>query len=232
MRALRGAHENREARSPSVPNRNGPLPSGLAQSPMSRLLHIATIAAALLAAAFIADSWLTARRSSTQLAATLAAQNTLIEQVSAREQQRDAQLAAALAAINAQKQHVQTTQQAVEAIPSVLPPLPLPVKIQLPDLSKSPNQAGAAPASISVPQPDLKPLYDSLQDCRACALERAATKQDLADEQARVVALTRERDAAIAAAHGGTFWVRLKHAAKWFVVGAAAGAAATSAAHR
>jgi hypothetical protein len=198
---------------------------------MSRILHIAAITAALLAAAFVTDAWLTARRSSTQLAATLAAQNTLIEQVSVREQQRDTQLAAALAAISEQKHRVQTAQQAVEAIPSVLPPLPLPVKILLPDLTKSPDQGGA-PASISIPQTDLKPLYDSLQDCRACALERDATKKDLADEQARVVALTRERDAAIAAAHGGAFWVRLKHAAKWFVVGAAVGAAASAAAHR
>jgi hypothetical protein len=198
---------------------------------MSRTLHIAVIAAALLAAALIGDAWFAAHRSSTQLAATLATQSTLIEQASAREQQRDSQLAEALAAISVEKRRVQTAQQAVDALPSVLPPLPLPVKIQFPDLTKSPDQGGAAPASISVPQPDLKPLYDSLQDCRACALERDATKKDLVDEQARVVALTRERDAAIAAAHGGTFWSRLKHATKWFVVGVAAGAAATAAAH-
>jgi hypothetical protein len=189
------------------------------------------MAAALLAAALIGDAWLTAHRSSAQLAATLATQSTLIEQNSAREQQRDTQLAEALAAISAEKRRVQTAQQAVEAIPSVLPPLPLPVKIQIPDLTQYPDQGGAVPASISVPQPDLKPLYDSLQDCRACALERDATKKDLVDEQARVVALTRERDAAIAAAHGGAFWSRLKHATKWFVIGVAAGAAATASAH-
>jgi hypothetical protein len=39
--------------------------------------------------------------------------------------------------------------------------------------------------------------------------------------------LTRERDAAIAAAHGGTFWLRAKRAAKWFAIGVAAGAAVT-----
>jgi hypothetical protein len=198
---------------------------------MSRTLHIVAIAAALLAAAFIADAWLTARKSSAQLRATLASQNTLLEHAAAREQQRNTQLAAALAEIAAEKKRVLTPQQAAEAIPSVLPPLPLPVRIQIPDLTESPKGRDTAPASVSIPQSDLKPLYDSLQDCRACALERDATKKDLADEQTRVAALTRERDAAVAAAHGGNFWARLKHATKWFVIGVAAGAAATAATH-
>ena len=113
-----------------------------------------------------------------------------------------------------------------------MPLLPLPISIHLPDLTASPKQSEAVPASISIPESDLKPLYDSLQDCRVCALQRDATKKDLADEQAQVAALTRERDAAIAAAHGGTFWLRLKRGSKWFVIGVAAGAAATAAAHR
>ena len=199
---------------------------------MSRALHILATISTLIALLLVADAWRTARRSSAQLAATLVSQNALIDQASTREQQRNTQLTAALASIAAQKRRVQTPRQAVEAIPSVLPPLPLPVKILLPDLTQSPKQGDAAPATISVPQSDLKPLYDSLQNCRACALERDATMKNLADEQARVAALTRERDAAVAAAHGGSFWSRLKHATKWFVIGAAAGAAATAASHR
>jgi hypothetical protein len=199
---------------------------------MSRTLHIIATAAALIAALFIADAWRTARRNSAQLTATLDSQKALIEQAAAREQQRNAQLATALSSIAASKRRVQTPQQAVEASPSVLPTLPLPIKISLPDLTEPPKLGDAGPASISVPQSDLKPLYDSLQDCRACALERAAAKKDLADEQARVVALTRERDAAVAAAHGGNFWSRLKHATKWFAIGFVAGAAASTASHR
>jgi small-conductance mechanosensitive channel len=199
---------------------------------MSRTLHIVATFAALVAALFIADSWRTAHRNSAQLTTTLAAQNALIEQAAAQEQQRNTQLSAALASIATEKKRVQTPQQAVEAIPSVLPPLPLPVKVSLPDITPSPKPGDESPASISIPQSDLKPLYDSLQDCRACALERDATKQDLAGEQADVAALTRERDAAIAAAHGGNFWSRLKQATKWFMVGVVAGAAATAASHR
>jgi hypothetical protein len=198
---------------------------------MSRTLHIIATAATLIVAVFIVDAWRTARNNSAQLAATLVTQNALIQQAAAQEQQRNAQLAAALATISAEKRRVQTPQQAIEAIPNVLPPLPLPVKVLLPDITPSPNPGDAPPASISIPQSDLKPLYDGLQDCRACALERDATKKDLADEQAQVAALTRERDAAIAAAHGGSFWSRLKQATKWFVIGAAAGAGATAASH-
>ncbi len=199
---------------------------------MSRTLHIVVTAAALIAILFIADAWRSARRDSAQLTATLVSQKALIEQAAEREQQRNAQLATALASIAAEKRRVQTPQQALEAIPSVLPPLPLPLTILPPDLTQSLKQGDMTPASVAIPQSDLKPLYDSLQDCRACALERDAAKKDLLDERARVAALTRERDAAVAAAHGGSFWSRLKHATKWFVIGAAAGAAATTAAHR
>jgi hypothetical protein len=86
----------------------------------------------------------------------------------------------------------------------------------------------APPATITVPQADLKPLYDDLQDCRANAIQIDAVKKDLADEHARTAALRQERDSAIAAAKGGTFWMRLRRGAKWFVIGAAAGAAATA----
>jgi hypothetical protein len=215
---------------------------------MPRTLHLALTAAALLVAALLAGAWLASRRSAAQLAATLASQNALLDQAAAREQQRNTQLAAALASISAEKQRVHTPQQAAAAIPIVLPPLPLPVHMQLPDLTPSPipqvaqtsvcapfsaptslpPAPAAAPALLSIPLADLQPLYNSLQDCRACALESDATKKDLADEHARVAALTRERDAAISAARGGSFWSRLKHAAKWFAIGAAAGAAATA----
>ena len=135
----------------------------------------------------------------------------------------------ALATIASQKRRVQTPQQALEAIPAALPDLPLPVRILLPDLAESPKQDGSpAPATIFIPPSDLKPLYDGLQECRACALERDATKLDLVDTRAQLAALTRERDAAIKAAHGGSFWSRLKQATKWFVIGAAAGAGATA----
>jgi len=210
---------------------------------MSRTLHIIAAAASLLAILLVGDAWRVTRRNSAQLAATLSAQNALITQSAAREQQRNQDLATALASISAEKKRVQTPQQAAAAIPSVLPQLPLPIKISLPNLAPSPqppDQASPtnqptdnhAPASISIPQLDLKPLYDTIQDGRACILERDATKKDLADEQSRLASVTRERDAAIVAAHGGNLWSHVKQAAKWFAIGAITAAIATKATRR
>ena len=79
---------------------------------------------------------------------------------------------------------------------------------------------------------DLKPLYDNLQDCRADTIQLDIARKNLIDEQARITALTHERDAAIAATHGGAFWIRLRRGAKWFAIGVGAGAAATALARR
>jgi len=240
--------------------------------------HLLLAAAALLAAALAADSWFAARHAAAQLAATLASQNAQIAQSSAQQHQHDAQLAAALAEIAAGKRRVQTPQQAAAALPSVLPPLPLPVSLLPPQLSPhlvltpaldsasvlpspnpvnppsvtaalpqiaagkgavaTPQQAASAtepsapaPGSLLLPPADLKPLYDALADCRVCVLERDALKSDLASEQAKTAALTRERDAALTAARGGPFWSRVKRAAKWFAIGAVVGALAASSPH-
>lgn len=82
----------------------------------------------------------------------------------------------------------------------------------------------SAPAA-QIPTADLKPLYDFVQDCRACDAQLAVAKQNAADDAAKIAALTRERDAAITAAKGGSFWRRLRRNALWFVVGAGFGAA-------
>ena len=187
--------------------------------------------AALLVAALLADAWRSARHDSQQLAATLAAQNTLIQQAGDREKQRDSQLVAALAAIQAQKRSVHTPQEAAKQLSTVLPDLPLPISIHDPDLTAPLPPGEPAATTISIPQPDLVPLYDSLQDCRACALQTDSLKKDLSDEKSRSASLQHERDAATAAARGGTFFVRLKRAAKWFAIGLATGAAVAAVAH-
>jgi hypothetical protein len=85
------------------------------------------------------------------------------------------------------------------------------------------TQAGPPPAIIRVPQEDLKPLYDAVEDCQACQAKLSAAQADLSDEKTKFTAATTERDAAIAAARG-TFWKRASTAAKWIAIGAAAGA--------
>ena len=187
---------------------------------------------AFVALALLADAWKSARHDSQQLAATLASQSSVIQQAGDREKQRDSQLAATLASIQTQKRNVHTPQQAARQLTSVLPFLPLPVSVHDPDLSL-PTAPGETPAtSISIPQPDLVPLYNALEDCRANAIQNDSLKNDLSDEKSKSTALLHERDSAIAASHGGTFFVRLKRAAKWFAIGLATGAAVAAVAHR
>jgi len=196
---------------------------------MKPTLKVIILVAAAIAIALFFDSWRSARHYSQQLAATLASQNAAIQQANDRESQRDKQLTVALAAIQAQKRAVDTPQQAASHLVSVLPPLPLPVAVHDPDLSV-PLPPGDTPlTTLSIPQPDLIPLYDQLQDCRASGDQNDALKKDLSDEKKRSAALQRERDAAVAAAHGGAFFTRVKRAAKWFALGVVAGAAVAAA---
>jgi hypothetical protein len=81
-----------------------------------------------------------------------------------------------------------------------------------------------APIVANIPQADLKPLYDYLENCQATTLDDTAARKDLTDEQTQVAALTKARDAAVSSASGGSFWTRFRRGAKWFAIGAAAGA--------
>jgi hypothetical protein len=83
--------------------------------------------------------------------------------------------------------------------------------------------------TAQIPAADLKPLFDYVQDCRSCQAQLAAAKQDSADNAAKLNAVSKERDAAITTAKGGTFWQRLRRNALWFVIGAGAGTAAVCA---
>lgn len=82
-----------------------------------------------------------------------------------------------------------------------------------------------------MPLADLKPLYDFVQDCRSCQAQLTSVQADLRDERAKSAALATERDAAVRAAKGGSFWCRLKRDAKWLAIGAGVGVALAHIAH-
>jgi hypothetical protein len=61
----------------------------------------------------------------------------------------------------------------------------------------APNQQEHPDASnAQIPAADLKPLFDFVQDCRACQAQPAAAKQDSTDNAAKLAAVTKERGAA------------------------------------
>jgi len=100
--------------------------------------------------------------------------------------------------------------------------------LEVPD---SPSRKPGQTADALLPAADLKPLYDFALDCKACQAKLAAAQSDLNDEKTKTAALAKQRDAAIRTAKGGSALRRIARAAKWFVMGAAAGAIAAKAAH-
>ena len=100
-------------------------------------------------------------------------------------------------------------------------PAPMAKPSALPD---TPAKAGEVTSpDVRVPSADLKPLFDFVQDCRACQAKLNAAQQNLQDERATSAALKKERDAAVKAAKGGGVWTRTVRAAKWLAVGFAVG---------
>ncbi len=193
-----------------------------------------TIAAALLLVSI--HVWSADRRDRTQLAAELASTKQLLSAAEARQKDRDVQLAQTLAELAAEKRAVLTPAQIVRELPKAIP---LPASITL-----LPTPPGGAPATSAdgqasdriapnavIPASDLKPLYDFALDCKACQAKLTVAQNDLSDEHQKTVALTKERDAALRVARGGSAWRRVGRAAKWFILGAAAGALAARSAH-
>jgi hypothetical protein len=203
------------------------LTSTLLNPVRSTVLVIATLAILVLGALGV-ESWRAARAAAKQLAATVATQKNLLDQASARETQRDAAVAKTVATINRAKAAVKTPAQAAAQIPQILRELPVPLMLNLP----APDAANPNPAATAtIPAADLQPIYNAIQDCRACEDKLAAAEADLADERTKESALITERNAAISAAKGNTFRSKLKSSAKWLLLGAALGATAAATIH-
>jgi hypothetical protein len=195
--------------------------------PTKYLFHLAELTIAILLASAIFFSWRADRRDRAQLASELAATKQLLAAADARQHNRDTQLAQTLATLAAEKHTIVTPAQIIRELPAQLP-LPSPIVLQsAPALPNSPTPK----TNAIIPAEDLKPLYDFTIDCKTCQAKLATAQSDLADERQKTTALTHERDDALRIARGGTAWRRITRAAKWFLIGAAAGAVAAKAAH-
>jgi len=195
---------------------------------------------ALVLGIFVA--WRADRRDRAQLASELAATKQLLAAADARQHDRDARLAETLTTLAAQKRTVLTPAQIVRELPREIG-LPSPLVLQSTEAKSSvSNQVDKQPAANAVgnakqaetqaviPGADLKPLYDFAIDCKACRAKLTAAQADLTDEKTKTAALTKERDHALQIARGGSPFRRIGRAAKWFFIGAAAGAIAAKAA--
>jgi hypothetical protein len=197
---------------------------------------LAALAAAAIAGSGLAfHSWRAAREALQRAEFTVAQQQKILThdaktslQIAAEEKRRDARTARTIAALRAQAARQKTPRQIAAWLPKQIP-APQPIRIRLPKSTKQ-NPAPAAVATI--PQPDLAPLRDYVSSCEVCSVQLHSVRQDLAakDKQLQLAgeqlsAALKERDAALAAAQGGSFWRRVGSDLKWFAVGAGAGAA-------
>jgi hypothetical protein len=188
------------------------------------LLKLAAFVAAVILCVALFEAWRADQRDRAQLATELAATRQLLAAADARQHDRDAQLTQTLSALAAEKRTIITPAQIIRDLPRELP-LPAPIALQsAPAAPPTPGQPTAAPTQAVIPAEDLKPLYDFALDCKACQARLADAQGNLADEQKKTSALTKERDDAVRIARGGNTWRRIARAAKWFAIGAAAGA--------
>lgn len=216
---------------------------------MTRLwIRLVASVFALVMAGVLVRAWLADRAQHAELAAALATARKELDAASARQRATDATLAQQLAAIENAKRRVTRPSEIVRKLSR---DLTLPKPIVLASGVNPPPQTAPAhsteklsplralaskeqaqpPISAVMPADDLKPLYDFTQDCKACQARLSAAQSNLADEQLKTAALTRERDAAVRVAKGGSLWHRVARAAKWFAVGAVAGAVAAKTTH-
>lgn len=202
--------------------------------------HLALTVLAVALATVLLIEWRSERHDRAQLQATLQAAEQSLQRASANQHERDNQLNDTLAKMESLKATVRTQQQILDRFPEVLPlpaPLQMPtmdtqsVSAQESDAERKPAAPLAKPPTPGavVPSEDLKPLFDFAVDCKACQTRLATATADLADEKTKTQSLSRERDAALKLARGGSLRQRMGRALKWFVVGAIAGAVAAKA---
>jgi hypothetical protein len=190
-------------------------------------LHLAELTLVTALALILLFSWRADRRDRDHLASELAATKQLLTAADTRQHDRDTQLAQTLATLAAEKRTVLMPAQIIRELPAQIT-LPAPITLQtVPALPNSPTPK----TNAVIPAEDLKPLYDFTIDCKSCQARLATAQSDLTDERAKTAALTRERDDALRVARGGSVFRRITRAAKWFLIGAAAGAVAAKAAH-
>ena len=202
---------------------------------MRTWLHLAVSAIAILVAATLFFEWRSERQDRARLQAVLSQAEQSLQRATDSQEQRDKQLKDTVAKLESLKTAVKTQQQILAKLPELLP-LPKPI-----ELAPNVSEADSAPESvantslpngpnpIALPVEDLKPLYDFAVDCKACQAKLATATADLADEKTKAQALSRERDAALKLANGGSLRQRVGRAMKWFLIGAIAGAVATKA---
>jgi hypothetical protein len=216
---------------------------------MENWIKVAAVVVVAVLAGSVFVAWRAARKEQAALQAELKSTQQALAEATARQASRDAAVNDLVAGLKKKEAAVQKPAQVVAALPDVIR-LPTPITIVSESTSAQRQPDGARPASegdpykgagqnrvsdeippkVNFPAADLKPPYDFAVECKACQAKLGAAQADLGDEKVKSQLLGRERDDALRAAKGGSVLRRIARAAKWFAIGAAAGAIAAKAA--
>jgi hypothetical protein len=208
---------------------------------MGSWIKLGAVVIVVVLAAGVFVAWRDARKEQAALQAELRTTQQALAEATARQASRDAAVNDLVAGLKKKETAVRKPGDVVAALPDVITlPAPITIDAERPASPLSSGQAEGGPYTgknatsdinavqpkVNFPAADLKPLYDFAVDCKACQAKLAASQADLADEKLKSQALGRERDDALRAAKGGSVLRRIARAAKWFAIGAAAGAVA------
>lgn len=191
-------------------------------------LGAAVVVLAILA--ILGTSWVNTRIAQEHMQAQIDAQKLIVAHMEEDAKAREAKFVQDRADLLKLKPTAQTTpQQVVERIPQFIN-FPTAPKME-PETSPITGKLTPERQDMVLVPENQKLLLEKLVDCQVCNIERAKLQADLAGADVKQKATEAQRDAALTEAHGGPFWKRVKSAAKWLVIGAAAGAIAGRMAH-
>ena len=149
-----------------------------------------------------------------------------------KQQQAAAQsaLEQKLASLQKERREPATADQLVADAHTLLPGLPDPLLVQA--AAPDPALPNAPPAqSVIIPAADFATIRDAQLGCQENAAKLSAC-QAVSDQGQQQLKLTeQQRDEWKTAAKGGSMWHRALGAAKWFAIGAGAGAGAYAVSH-
>lgn len=205
-------------------------------------LLLGVVVAGLLLAGFAASGWIAAREDRIRgEERTKAAEETRAEiqkqqdVLAATVKQLEAEHERRLAALDQRFAQASSPQQ-VAQLAAQLMQLKQPIQFVTP--SATPENPHPQPIA-QVAAEDTPQVKAYLQQCENCKLnlETATKRLSYAEQQQELARqdltqVTKERDQWRKAAKGGSVWTRMKRNAKWFFIGAGAGAIAATAAHR
>lgn len=147
-----------------------------------------------------------------------------LQSINRTMEERDKKTASLVKEIELLRARPATIQEIAREIPHYVPLVTPPTFVP---------QTPTAPPKIEFTEPQAQDLRLYYLDCQAKTLKLEACTENEADWkrkeltwQEKEAILKQQRDAAVAAVHGGTFWQRFKRNGKWVLVTAATGVAA------